>query len=122
MTASYTWPAGLPQEPLFAQMSDDYGLNILTTGMDSGVAKMRKRGVRSSKMQMKFMMTTAQVATLKTFVGTTISGIARFYFTHPRTGSTIEARLVPDGNGALYTISQANSGNWMIGLTMEQMP
>lgn len=122
MSASYTWPAGLPQAPLFASMSDDFGFNIVTTNMEAGVAKIRKRGQRSSKMQMTFSMTTAQVATLKTFVETTISGLSRFYFTHPRTGSTIEARLVPSGDGVLYQIAQTAPGYWNVSMTMENLP
>jgi len=122
MTASYTWPAGLPQTPLFAQMTDDFGLDILTTKMDSGLAKMRKRGQRPSKMSMTFQMTTSEVATLRTFVETTISGISRFYFTHPRTSATVECRLIPSGNGELYTISQVAPSRWNVSMTMEQIP
>lgn len=122
MTASYTWPGSLPQVPLFSQMSDDFGFNILTTSMDSGIAKMRKRGKRGSRMSMTFQMTTTQVAYLRTFVESTINGISRFYFDHPRTGSTIEARLIPDGNGALYSISQVAPERWNVSMTMEEVP
>lgn len=122
MTASYTWPAGLPQTPLFAQMTDDFGFDVLTTKMDSGLAKMRKRGQRPSKMSMTFQMTTSEVATLRTFVETTISGISRFYFTHPRTSETVECRLIAGGNGELYTISQVAPSRWNVSMTMEQIP
>ena len=122
MSASYTWPATLPQEPLFAQMSDDFGFDILTTQMDSGVAKMRKRGQRPTKLSMSFQMTSAQVAILRTFVETTISGISRFYFTHPRTSDTIEVRLIPQSSGELYSISQVGPSLWNINMTMEQIP
>lgn len=122
MSASYTWPAGLPQTPLFAQMSDDFGFDILSTKMDSGVAKMRKRGQRSTKLAMSFQMTSSQVATLRTFVETTISGISRFYFTHPRTSATIEVRLIPGGSGELYSVNQVGPALWNVSMTMEQIP
>lgn len=122
MTASFTWPATLPQVPLFSQMSDDFGFNILSTQMDSGIAKMRKRGRRSSKMSMTFQMTTTQVGYLRTFVENTINGISRFYWEHPRTGSTMEVRLYPGSNGELYSITQVSSDRWNVSLTMEEVP
>ena len=122
MTASYTWPATLPQVPLFAQMSDDFGVNVITTQMDSGIAKMRRRGRRSSKMTMTFQMTTTQVGYLRTFVESTINGISRFYWEHPRTGSTMEVRLFPGGNGELYNINQVGPDLWHVSLTMEEVP
>jgi phage-related protein len=103
-------------------MSDDFGFDILTTQMDSGVSKMRKRGQRPTKLAMSFQMTSAQVATLRTFVETTISGISRFYFTHPRTSATIEVRLIPAGNGELYSVNQVAPSLWNVNMTMEQIP
>jgi hypothetical protein len=122
MTASYTWPGSLPQTPLFSQMSDDFGFNILTTQMDSGIAKMRKRGKRGSKMTMTFQMTTSQVASLRTFVESTLNGISRFYFDHPRTGTTMEVRLFPGSNGELYNITQVAPQRWNVSMTMEEVP
>lgn len=90
--------------------------------MDAGVSKIRKRGKRASNLGMTFRMSTSQVATLKTFVDSTIGGVARFNFTHPRTGSSIEARIVPSGDGAMYSISEATNGYWNVSLTLQEMP
>ncbi|MFZ9265055.1 MAG: hypothetical protein ACO222_07835 [Polynucleobacter sp.] len=122
MTASYTWPVGLPQEPLFGSFSESIGYNYLSSQMDAGPAKIRRRSSKANQMSMTFMMSTSQLATLKTFVDSTISGVARFYFDHPVTGSTIEVRIVPSSDGALYSLSQANSGYWNVSMTMEQLP
>lgn len=122
MAASYTWPVTLPQEPLYGSFTEDNGFVYLQTSMDSGVSKIRKRGNRGNMMNMTFMMTTSQVASLKTFTNTTISGVARFYFTHPRTGSTIEVRIVPSSDGALYSVNQAGPGYWNVSLTLQEMP
>lgn len=122
MAASYTWPGTLPQEPLYGSFSESYGYNYLISNMDSGPSKVRRRSTKANQMSMTFMMTTAQVATLKTFVDSTILGVARFYFTHPRTASQIEARLVPTGDGSLYSVQQAAPGYWNVSMTMEEMP
>lgn len=122
MTASYTWPVGLPQDPLYGSFNESFGYNYLISQMDAGPAKMRRRSSKANQMSMTFMMTTAQVATLKTFVDSTISGVARFYFTHPRTGSQIEVRIVPSNDGGLYSINQAGPGYWNIGITLEELP
>lgn len=122
MAASYTWPITLPQKPLMGSFTEDNGFAYLQTNMDSGVSKIRKRGNRGSMMNMTFMMTTSQVAALKTFTNTTISGVARFNFMHPRTGGSIEVRIVPSSEGALYSVNQAAPGYWNVSLTFQEMP
>ena len=122
MTASYTWPVTLPQTPLNGSFTESVGFNYIRTPMDSGPAKIRKRSGRASPMSMSFMMTNTQLGYLKTFVETTISGVARFYFDHPRTGSTMEVRIVPSSDGALYSIDQATPTHYVVSLSMEQLP
>lgn len=122
MSASFTWPVTLPQEPLFGGFNESYGFNYLVSPMDAGPAKIRRRSTRGNPAAVTFLMTTAQVTTLKNFVDSTIAGVARFYFTHPRTGSQIEVRLLPNGDGGLYSIEQAAPGYWNVSLTMEQLP
>jgi hypothetical protein len=121
MATSYTWPSSLPA-PLFGSFSEDSGMNVLQTPMDAGPAKIRKRSNRASKMQMSFSLTDSQVTTLETFVQTTISGVARFAFTHPRTGNAVEARIVPSSDGSFYQLSQSGTSRWNVSISMEVLP
>lgn len=121
MAYSYTWPATLPQNPRF-DFQEVVGAVILRTPMDKGPAKMRLRGNMPDTLSLGFIMTTAQVATLRTFVDTTISRTARFGFPHPRTGATVEARLVPSDNGSLFTVVYLAQGLFNVDLTLEVMP
>jgi hypothetical protein len=121
MAASYTWPAGLPQSPR-PDFSESIGTLILRTEMDAGPAKQRRRGQRPDTLSVSFVMTTAQVATLRTFVDDTIKGTARFYFPHPRTETNIEARLVPTQEGELFTTQWLAPGYWGVAMTIEALP
>lgn len=122
MAASYTWPVTLPQKPLNGSFSESYGFNYIQTPMDAGPSKIRKRSNKANQMSMTFLMTTAQIGYLNTFLETTIGGVARFYFDHPRTESQIEVRVVPSSEGNLYSTSEAAPGYWNVSLTFEQMP
>ena len=121
MAASYTWPAGLPQSPQRG-FTETGGILILRTPTDSGVAKLRRRGKKPSNMSLDFIMTTAEVSTFLTFVETTIKGTARFNFPHPRTGSTVEARIIPKEDGSMYTSTYLVPGYWNIQFNLEVLP
>lgn len=122
MAASYTWPVGLPQKPISGSFSESKGFNILRAPMDAGPAKMRKRSNRSNMMSLSFLMTDSELDTLETFITSTISGIARFYYDHPITGDTLEVRVVPDSDGGLYSVSHVSKDNYSVTLTFEVMP
>ncbi len=121
MAASYTWPPGLPQVPQKGY-TEDLGVLIVRTPMDKGPAKQRRRGQSPDKLNCNFMMTTAQVATLKTFVESTIRGVARFYFPQPRTGETVEVRIIPQGDGNMYNLSYVAPGYYNVSLQLEILP
>jgi hypothetical protein len=97
-------------------------MNILRTPMDAGPAKMRRRSVRAESLSVSFMMTTAQVSTLETFINDTIRGTARFYFTHPRKSTQVETRIVPGNDGQLFTATYRAPGYWTIAMQMEILP
>lgn len=122
MTASYTWPITLPQTPLAGSFSESVGFNYIRSPMDAGPAKIRKRSNQASPMSMAFIMNNTQLGYLKTFVETTISGVARFYFDHPRTGETMEVRIVPSSDGALYSIVQSAPDYYTVSISMERLP
>ena len=119
---AYTWPAAptLPQSPQKGY-TEDIGANLVKTPMDSGPAKVRKRGAKPTVLNMTFLMTTAQVNNLNTFL-TTISYTARFNFTHPRTSTQVECRIVPQGEGTMYTSTYQAPGYYNISMVFEVMP
>jgi len=121
MAYAYTWPGSLPQSPQkgFAETG---GVLILRTPMDSGPAKQRRRGQRPQGLQLTFVMTTAQTVTLEEFVEITLQGTARFGFTHPRLNTTVEARIVPQDDGQMYTFTYLAPGYWTVSLQLEILP
>lgn len=118
---AYVWPGSLPQVPQKGY-SETGGALIVRTPMDGGPAKQRRRGNLPSKLTVSFIMTTTQVATLETFVKSTTKGTARFEFPHPRTQQTVEVRMVPQGEGDLYTITYLAPGYWTINTSFEVLP
>ena len=121
MSYSYVWPATLPQTPQKGY-TESGGANILTTAMDSGVAKRRYRGKSSNTMQVTFLMSGADVATMENFIANTIRGTARFGFTHPRLKTVVEVRIVPNGSTGLYNITYAAPDYWTVSLQLEILP
>jgi hypothetical protein len=122
MAAAYTWPTTLPQVPQRG-FSETGGMNIIRTQTDTGPAKMRRRAASAATLSCSFLMTTAQVATFESFVSSSLGGVLRFYFTHPRKLTQIEVRIVPQGNsGDLYTLDYNAPGYWMVKLTLEILP
>jgi hypothetical protein len=83
---------------------------------------MRKRGNRPQTLNVQFLMTTAQVSLLETFVKTTIQGTVRFGFPHPRLGVVSEVRIVPQGEGEYYTLSYVAPGYYSVNLALEVLP
>jgi hypothetical protein len=122
MAASYTWPTTLPQVPQKGY-SETGGMNIIRTQTDTGPAKMRRRADSPATLSCSFLMSTTQVNTFETFVTTSLNGVLRFYFTHPRKQTTVEVRIVPQGNsGDLYTLTYLSPVYWRVNLTLEILP
>jgi len=121
MAYSYSWPATLPQSPQKG-FTETGGVMIIRTPMDSGPAKQRRRGVATKSMDLSFIMTSAQVVTLQNFVENTILGTARFGFTHPRTNTIVETRIVPQGDGVLYNLTYLAPGYWTVATKFEILP
>ena len=121
MAYSYTWPATLPQAPLYSGFSAKNGANFVRTPQDKGPAKVRRRGFSPEQVQCQFLMTDAQLATFETFYRDTIKGVARFGFTHPKTGEVVECRIAPSDQGG-YSITPNTPGRWFVTMTMEVLP
>lgn len=119
--AAYTWPVSLPQN-VRQDFQTVRATNILSTTMDIGPAKRRRRGAGIEQLKVGFYMTTAQVATLETFVQSTIKGTARFDFPHPVTASTVEVRIVPQSDGQMYTVAYYSPTLWVVDMGLEVIP
>lgn len=122
MTTSINWPPTLPQTPTVAGYGETLGVHMLRTPVDAGPPKQRKIGNRSDQLTLGFQLTTAQVATLTTFAKTTVAGVKRFNFTHPRTGAAIECRLVPSQEGELFALHYLGPNLWQATVTFEVLP
>lgn len=118
-----TWPTinNFPQVPQKG-FSESVGMNIVRSNMDAGPAKQRRRGMRPSTMDLSFIMTTAQTQTLQTFIQTDLAGVKRFYFKHPRLGTTIETRIVPQGEGEFFRLQYLAPDYWTTSLKFEILP
>lgn len=119
--ANYVWPPALPQVPQRG-FSESVGANIIRTPTDQGPAKQRRRSLRPSIMGVSFLMTTAQVAILQDFLYDTLQCVKAFDFTHPRTGYTVNTRVVPGQDGELFKSTYAAPGYWTITLNFEILP
>lgn len=120
MAVTYVWPVSLPQN-VRSDYSEDSGVLVARTPVDRGPAKQRRLGARPDVLGVSFIMSTAQVATLSTFVKDTLRGVARFGFPHPRTGTQVEARIVPS-DGGLYLVSYYTPGYWTVSMKLEILP
>lgn len=119
--ASYVWPPTLPQRPL-VNYSETSGALILRTQTDAGPAKMRRRGKRPDTLSVQFDMSSAQVETLRVFTQDTLNATARFDFTHPRTLQTVEVRIIPQNDGALFSLSYLLPEFWQVSMQLEVLP
>lgn len=121
MAYAYIWPSTIPQKPN-TDYSETSGVLILRTTMDAGPAKMRRRGKRTETMQVSFDMSTDQLDTLDAFIKDTLRGTARFGFPHPRLGTVVEARIVPQSDGGFYTIGYILPEYWRVSMQLEILP
>lgn len=115
------WPLDLPQAPQKGY-TEDLGVLVVRTPMDMGPAKQRRRGQMPDQLNVNFLMTTQQVASLKSFVEDSIRGVARFTFPHPRTQATPEVRIVPQNGGNMYNVSYVAPGYYTVSLQLEILP
>lgn len=114
------WPVTLPQAPQKG-FSENLGMNIVRSQTDMGPAKQRRRGVSPNTMDVNFILTTAQSATLETFILDDLAGVKRFVFTHPRTTQPVEVRVV-NQSGSLYKLQYLAPGYWTASMTFEILP
>ena len=116
------WSAqALPQVPQKG-FTESIAVNVIRSAMDAGPAKMRRRSKGVNTMDLSFMLTTAQTTTLENFINNTLLGTKRFSFPHPRTGTTVEVRIVPSGDGEFFKLQYLAPGYWNTSLKFEILP
>jgi hypothetical protein len=117
------WPTAdnFPQYPQKG-FTESIGINVLRSPMDKGPAKQRRRGARVNTMNVSFILTTKQVDNINTFISSTIKGVYRFKFMHPRTNTYVEVRIVPQSESEFYKLTYLAPGFWNIDLVLEVLP
>lgn len=115
------WPPGVASVPQKGY-SEDRGVNLIVTPMDAGPAKVRKRSNKPTVLNMSFIMTDIELATLDNWIINTIAYVNRFYFTHPRTSAQVDCRFLPQSNGNVYTINYLAPDYYTISIQLEVMP
>lgn len=122
MATSINWPPSLPSSALANGYSETHGVLVASTAMDAGPAKRRRRGNKPVTVSVNYQLTPDQLNTLETFVKTTLAGVKRFNWTHPRTRSVVEVRLVPGQDGEFYTLGYLSPTLWSVSLSFEVLP
>lgn len=86
------WPTSLPQLPLEDSFSDPRGEAVVTSPMDVGPAKVRRKFTSVNRnYQVRMALTAAQKATLVTFYQVTSNlGTTPFVWTNPRTFEPVD--------------------------------
>lgn len=133
MATNINWPTTLPQLPQRG-FTETGGILVSRTSMTAGPAKQRRIGTRPIVLNLNYMMTSSEVATLETFILNTIKGVYRFNLPNPRlseatqlagnTGAivTSEVRIVPQGDGQLYQLSHIAPGYYSVTIQAEILP
>lgn len=121
MAYTFSWPSTLPDYPERG-FQESVGALIQRTSMDAGPAKQRRRGARPDTMSVQYLMTTAQVAILESFVLDTLDATTRFGYLHPRKRVMVEVRVIPQQNGELFTVQYLAPGYCTVSLQLEILP
>lgn len=118
-----SWPTAnnFPQNPQKG-FSESVGVTVVRTQTDMGPAKQRRRSKRLSTMDLSFILTTAQTQTLEAFIENDLEGVRRFNFLHPRLSTTVEVRIVPQGDGEFFKLQYLAPGYWQTNLKFEILP
>lgn len=115
-----TWPSTLPQAPLqnasYAPAVD----NVITSNMETGAPKTRRRFTFVPEtFTGSLLLTTAQVATLKTFVATTVKDVLPFTWKHFQNGS---AQNYVFTKRPTYTYLTDSGGYWTAEIELRTTP
>lgn len=118
------WPLALPQKPQRSGYSKKIPNNLIRSDMDTGPAKVRRRGgAKPEQVTGTYILTSEQLAVLETFVKETIAGGALcFDYPHPQTGAHVRARLVGGSDSITEAQLWGNTNALQVTLTIEYWP
>jgi len=114
------WPATLPQAVELAGLQITMPETRIGSTPDTGPQITRQRSTAAPEPFIGFItVTTAQLATFRTFYQTTLAGgTAPFDWTHPETGDPVSLRFQLGATPTKVSIGKA----WRIQLPLEVMP
>jgi hypothetical protein len=116
-----SWPSDLPQKSLVDGFGEGVGDGLLEYQPDTGpsITRLRSSGA-PEPMTLAFEMTSAQIASFKTFFKTTlIGGSLPFTFADPLSGDTVLLKFRKDG---LPHWSALGGDNYNFSATVWKMP
>lgn len=111
-----TWPTGLPAYVLQQGYGEDLQDQVLRTPMDGGAMKARRRfTARFDTIDVRLMMTAAQVVTFETFYYSTLAGgVEPFDWTHPRKQTAVTMKIA-----SKVKVSPADGDNYVVSFKVE---
>lgn len=94
--ASIAWPLASTIKALQDGYSEVPGNNTIRFQPDVGPAQLRRRSTSApSRMSVRYQLSATDASTLSDFYAyTSVGGTLRFNYTHPRLGTTVEARFL----------------------------
>jgi hypothetical protein len=117
-----SWTAkGLPTSPQKG-FTENFIMNIVRSSMDAGPAKQRRRGLGVNTLSVQYLLDDTQLDLLRDFCLNDTQGVYYFEYPHPVTNQTVDARIVPQNGGQLFTINYAAPGYYNVSMTIEVMP
>ena len=118
------WPTAIPQAPQRDGWSDSAPDNLLRSDMESGPAKVRRRGnAKPYVAQATYVMNDEEAAIFEAFALQTLAGGAlAFDWWHPVLRRYVRARLVPAGEGLFSRSYWNGTYAWQYSLTIEYWP
>jgi len=115
-----TWSASLPSTFLVDGYQEQWPDNLIIQEMEVGPPKVRRRQTAAPEyINCYQILTTAQVATLKTYWTSTLTGGSTTIdpLVHPRSGSNVVARMIRPP-----VISALGAGKWRVGYVFQVLP
>ena len=118
------WPPTLPQRPQRNGYKSQYPNQLIRSDMDSGPAKVRRRGnAKPVTLSLTYVLNAEQLAVFKDFVSEAIAeGAVCFDWPHPVLNRYVRARLVGQNSSIYDEQLFGDTLDWQITFTLEYWP
>lgn len=116
-----TWPTTLPQAPLADSTTSAQPVsNAIRSNTEAGVAKMRRRFTAvATPFNCSIKVTSAQLATLRTFYKTTLLDVLPFTWVDFATGAAANYRFIQRPQESFV---QGSVDRWIVAMQLEVLP